>query len=537
MTLRAAIANQLWLAASRPADLAFAKALRDPRTAQESVLRRQLADVRGTRFGREHQLETVRDYRGFVERVPVRDYDALSPWIMAAARGEPGVLTRSSLRRLQPTGGSTGGCKWIPFTSAQQAEFNRAVGAWVRALARESPAAFHGRAYWSVTPAADPPAHPGFRVSAGFEDDSAYLGGLLAPLVDSALAVPGEIRRVRDMERFRHLTLLHLLRAEDLAMISVWHPSYLALLMDALRADWERLLADLARGVSAGAPGLEVPPSPRRARELARLSPGRPALLWPRLALVSCWGDAMAAGPFDHLARRFEGVRFQRKGLIATEGIVTLPYHDRHPLAITSHLYEFEEAGGRVRPAWELEDGGSYSVLLTTGGGLRRYRLGDRVRVDGFVQRTPCLRFLGKEDRVSDRCGEKLDEAFVAHALERVLARCVVHADFAMLAPETVETRSQYVLFLSAQEEPPTALGELLEQALRANPQYAWAVSLGQLAPVTVERVDPRATERYLDRMRERGARLGDIKPTALSPLDGWRDTFGSRFSRGPRGR
>ena len=45
-----------------------------------------------------------------------------------------------------------------------------------------------------------------------------------------------------------------------------------------------------------------------------------------------------------------------------------------------------------------IQRGGTYSVILTTGGGLYRYQLHDLVEVTGFVGRCPLVRFLGKED-------------------------------------------------------------------------------------------------------------------------------------------
>lgn len=535
MRLRAALANVAWLAASSPAHHAFARALRNPRAAQESLLRRYLHENGATRFGSEHGFAAIRDYRDYAARVPARDYEAFRPWIAAIARGERGVLTQDAVRTMQPTGGSTGGRKWIPFTPRLQAEFARAVSAWITGMAREHPAILRGRAYWSVTPAAETPADPVMQLPAGFEDDSAYLGGAMAPLVAATMAVPGGLRRVRDIGEFRRLTLLHLLRAEDLGMISVWHPSFLGLLMDAMAEQWSGLLADLAKGVTTGEPALDVPASPRRAQALRATSPEEPADVWPHLALISCWGDAAAAGPMEQLQRRFHGVAFQRKGLIATEAIVSVPYGDRHPLAITSHLFEFARADGSVLPAWELEQGGDYSVMVTTGGGLYRYRLRDRVLVDGFLGRTPCIRFLGKEDRVSDQCGEKLEEAFVAAAVDRTFAACGVRADFAMLAPETRAPGVRYVLFLAPRGPVPAGLAVELESALGRNPQYAYAVRLGQLLPVTIDIVDGSAAGRYVERLRALGARLGDIKPAALSPLDDWREILGSRRVAGPR--
>src|SRR4029079_15282110 len=102
---------------------------------------------------------------------------------------------------------------------------------------------------------------------------------------------------------------------------------------------------------------------------------------------------------------------------------------------IRSHFFEFVAPDGTVALAHELSRDMDYRVVITTGGGLYRYDLSDRVRVDGFVHATPSLRFIGKDDRISDRCGEKLSDGFVANALTALFARRAPPR-FAMLAAE-----------------------------------------------------------------------------------------------------
>src|SRR5206468_2600321 len=216
--------------------------------------------------------------------------------------------------------------------------------------------------------------------------------------------------------------------------------------------------------------------------------------------------------------RAFPGVEIQPKGLLATEGFVTIPFAGRWPLAIRSHFFEFlSEDDGSPRFAWELEEGGIYSVVLTTGGGLYRYRLQDRVRVEGFVEKTPSLRFLGKEGHVSDLRGEKLHESFVAGVLARVFGRAGIAPRFAMLAPD----ESGYALYLES-ERIPAGLAAEIDAELSANPQYRLCRALGQLAPVRLQPVGQGAYGRYLEECRRRGQRWGDVKPLALSPLGGW---------------
>jgi hypothetical protein len=354
-------------------------------------------------------------------------------------------------------------------------------------------------------------------VRVGFEEDSAYLGGFWSRLVDATLAVPGAVRHVRDMDAFRYVTLLFLLRRRDLSLISVWHPSFLTLLLGALPVFWDRLLRDIERGTLTTPAAIRLAPNPRRAAELRGLAPDAPTRIWPRLGLISCWGDAHAALSLPELARAFPGVEIQPKGLLATEGFVTIPFAGLWPIAIRSHFFEFlPEEGGAPRFAWELDEGGIYSVVLTTGGGLYRYRLQDRVRVEGFLEKTPSLRFLGKEGHVSDLRGEKLHESFVAGALARVFETTGISPRFALLAPAE-EGPTGYVLYLETEEPPPVGLAEKLDEELSANPHYRLCRALGQLASVRIQTLKKDAFSRYLEHCRRRGQRVGDVKPLALS--------------------
>ena len=221
-----------------------------------------------------------------------------------------------------------------------------------------------------------------------------------------------------------------------------------------------------------------------------RTGPREPGRLWPRLTLISCWTDARAAPAAEELARRFPGVTIQAKGLVATEAFVSLPYERRRPVAITSHFFEFLDSDGRAHLANELRDGGEYEVLVTTGAGLYRYRLGDRVRVTGFVGATPSLEFVGREDRVSDRRGEKLNDAHVGTVLCELLKPLDLGVRFAMLAPDPWPGGIGYTLYLEADSEPPPMLATRLDSKLAENPHYRYCRELGQLAAVRLFLVD-----------------------------------------------
>jgi hypothetical protein len=269
---------------------------------------------------------------------------------------------------------------------------------------------------------------------------------------------------------------------------------------------------------------LRLRPDPRRSLELGKLDPIHAAALWPRLSIISCWSDANAANAADGLRAMFPDAHVQGKGLLATEGVVSIPYEGQHPLAIHSHFLEFQDAAGRVLLASELQTECSYSVLLTTMGGLYRYRLHDLIRVDGRISQTPSIRFAGKMGLVSDRMGEKLTEGFVADALGKLLSRHAAHPTFAMLAPNQSGEGYRYTLYLNAAL--PIAAADELDGLLSANPQYEYCRRLQQLLPPNLFHLEGDPYAIYCDRLLKTGRRLGDIKPAALSPLDGWSECF-----------
>lgn len=524
----AAFANAAWLASNLPAWNRFRRALHEPEKTQREILQDLIASNADCAFGRAHGFGAIRSYEEFRDRVPVADYESGEPWISRIMRGEQNVLTSEPVTRLLPTSGSSSGRKLIPFTAGFQRELNAAIGPWMVDLFLQHPTVALGSAYWSISPAL-PTAAEVSAVPIGFDDDSAYLGGLRQRLVAAALAVPPALRFVQNVEDSRYLTLLCLSRQAGLRMISVWHPSFLTLLLDALPACWDELLRDVERGDCQRAARLPsevrravaARAQPRRAAELRGAGPANPEGLWPHLRLVSCWGDAQAALPAHDLQRRLPGVVVQSKGLLATEACVSIPFRGLHPVAIRSHFYEFADARGEVRLAHELRQGESCRVVVTTGGGLWRYQLGDLVEVDGFVGRTPSLRFLGRSGNVSDLCGEKLAEPFVTRIFESVFAGSGMAPRFALLAPECGEGGWGYTVFVEGD-----VIGSLdmqLDAALRANPHYAHCRDLGQLRALRVLRLKAGAQEAFCAALAAEGRRLGDVKPQSLSSRSDWR--------------
>jgi len=325
----AAVANALWFASNLSNWAFFKSALSDPQRYQEELLRRYISTNADSAFGREHGFGDIRTCDQYQKRVPIRDYDALKPWIDRLVRGEQGVLTCQRVARLVPTSGSTAAKKLIPYTAELHRELNRAVGPWIVDLFSQHPNAMTGPAYWSLTPLGGGDSIPETStIPIGFDDDSSYLGGHFKRLIDSVMAVPARLGQVSSIQTLRYITLLLLLRRPDLALISVWHPSFLDLLLAGLSDHWNSLLQDIATGrctVEHPLPSsllhlVEAQPDPRRARELSFHTPSDCAAHWPNLAVISCWADGHASASVSSAmswAKR-AGIFVQPKGLLAT---------------------------------------------------------------------------------------------------------------------------------------------------------------------------------------------------------------------------
>jgi hypothetical protein len=543
------VVNSLWLTSGASAALAFRRALKNPRRAQEVRLLSLLRENSATKYGERYGFRRLRSVREYQDAVPIVTYDSLEPEIDRIKRGEKNVLTREPVLMLEKTTGSTTAAKYIPYTASLKREFQIAVAAWMADLYRHRPRMLCGGTYWSVSPLATKREVTEGGLPVGFDDDTEYFGGVERWLLERILLTPPDLSQIPDIAASRYVTLRFLLESPRLSFISVWNPSFLALLIRFLWDHADRLNEDIRRGTLSPPQPLpdnlhqsfsrKLRPQPERADQLdailKRYGKPLPCKIWPALAVISCWTSANAGLFLPELRSMFQEIEVQPKGLLATEGVVSIPLtgHAGAALAVTSHFLEFldsESPGSRLFLAEELEIGKTYFVLISTGGGLYRYALGDLVQVVGRVQETPLVNFIGKGDLVSDLCGEKLHEPFVRELLEKIFHDFQLQPAFAMMAPEWDQPPA-YHLFLEAPEMSCQIVEKLvtcLEMRLLENPHYAYCRRLGQLGPVRVAFLKSGASQGYVERCAALGQRRGSIKPTVLHAKSGWSAWFGA---------
>ena len=509
------------LARARAQMKRFVELLPRARDEQRRFLLERVRDNATTAFGVEHGFASVRDVDDYRRAVPIRDYDAIAPWIERAAAGERGVLTVEDPVAFLGTSGTTGRSKQIPHTPLQGTL--ETFAQWIAwgALLEQYPALVE-RDDTTIDLGFDPrPPAPG-SIPHGASSQMTFgaAGGR-----DPMTGFPGRdapwSRPPADLVGYDERLYYRLRRAveHDVLAIASINPSSLVVLAHALRRHRERIVRDVADG------------NPARARELEQLGPDiTPRQIWPDLKVLRCWTAASAANYLPEVRAWFgEDIDVWPYLTIATEGAVAVPLGGPHRLPVLlvhAGFFELVPAADTVRPdsptllCHELELGGEYHLIQTRANGLYRYDVGDRYRVVELVAGVPCLEFIGRGAGTSSFTGEKLTESQVVAATAAALRECgleaINHVWFACWGDPPY-----YRCFVEPRRPWSDADVERLRGALDAqlgahNDEYPSKRASARLGPVAVELAAPGTFLRYWEDRVARGAAASQVKEPAL---------------------
>ena len=504
----------------------FKQALSRPAQAQANLLKHLVGANRACQYGQAYDFSRIRSVSDFQRLVPITDYETLSPWIQRIADGESRVLTAEDVFAMERSGGTDTPNKLVPYTPGLLGDFSRAFGPWLGDLLRSHPRLHGTRAYMRVAPMVRDARTTASGLRIGLDDTTQFFGKIAAWAL-KRFSVPEPETSELEVHDLRKNVLRNILAAEDLGLISVWSPTLLTVLMGHLEENLYDVLTEL--------------PEPR-ALEIARAVDKAGGVvgqaIWPRLQVISCWTEGPAAQFVDGLRRFFPETQILSKGVARTEGVVsfTMGSHEHSTLALRSHFLEFIDVHTPTKTpllAHELKRGGLYQPLISTSGGLYRYKLEDRVECMGHNGATPLIRSAGKGPGVSDLAGEQLNARRVEAGLREVERLLGLSPRFAMLAPVGPHP-PKYCLYLETTADD-TLVGKAaqeLDSYLRSGHHYNNCRELGQLGPICVQRIED-GWNRYRDALMARGVAANDVVPRALDPRLDWSDVFSCEPSPG----
>lgn len=83
---------------------------------QDAIFHEILKAAENTEFGKEHGFKEIKTHADFVKNVPVRDYEAMKPYIEKVKEGKHNILWKGLPIYFAKTSGTTSGVKYIPIT-------------------------------------------------------------------------------------------------------------------------------------------------------------------------------------------------------------------------------------------------------------------------------------------------------------------------------------------------------------------------------------------------------------------------------------
>lgn len=428
------LARPLMKRYSRPAQ-AWADPAGMERT-QRRVLASLLHAAAGTAVGLRHGFRYLRSYEDYAARVPMVEYEDIRDQVMSMVAGARNVLWPGRTFNFAQSSGTSGGkSKFIPITArglrANHYAGTRHAVAFYLDLYPDS-RLFGGASFILGGSFANelPQVGPGVRV-----------GDLSATLIRS-------IPRVAEFFR---------VPSRKTALMADWNTKLPALVEESIGKDITNI---------SGVPSwfLTV-----LRKVLERTGASNIHEVWPNLEVFFHGG--IAFGPYRSEYQAITDPTKMRylETYNASEGFFAVADSREAPgmrlLADSDAFYEFIDAGGAVLPAWKVEPGQVYELVVSNSNGLWRYRLGDTVRIEcteplriSVAGRTKCfINAFGEELMVHNA------DAAIAAACADTDAAAADYTAAPVYATATAKGRHQWLVEWS---RPPRGGNEAFAAAL-----------------------------------------------------------------------
>ncbi|MDU8884667.1 GH3 auxin-responsive promoter family protein [Yeosuana sp. MJ-SS3] len=88
----------------------------NPIKTQTKVFKKLIKEAKSTKFGEDHDFKDIKTHQDFVDRVPIREYEELKPYILTVLNGKENILWKGKPLYFAKTSGTTSGAKYIPIT-------------------------------------------------------------------------------------------------------------------------------------------------------------------------------------------------------------------------------------------------------------------------------------------------------------------------------------------------------------------------------------------------------------------------------------
>ena len=469
-----------------------------------------------TEIGRRWNFAAIQSVDDFRTNVPLTDYEVYHPYIQRMMEnGEKDLIASGEVVYYAPTSGTTSKSKFIPkYTHFKENELKFAAPL--------------GRSVVFANMFATRRTPLGVPVTPGSAE---YLQGLLSAEPYN-YPTPPEAYRIANLTDALYVQMVFTLKMTTLTntttIVSIFIPTLLTAL-NILVSEWKQMVEDIQQGRLKQSLKLTLEereslqeamggPDPARANELksifssASVTKFRNIIpqLWPSVNLVS----VLCGGEFSHYIPRLQYFSGESLSLFsffyvsseAVLGVNKWPHKhiSAYALLPESNFYEFipmdetESPDPEVLLADEIKVNKQYEIVITTGEGLYRYRLGDVIKVVEKSSEGPVIDVVGRKKMAINLNGCKLYAFQVNDAVGALIGHFKEQSmgiDY-LISADTSPNWPRYIVWLECEDSNVTATeaSAIIDEYLKSvNCDYAACTEDGVIGQLVVKMLKPDA--------------------------------------------
>ncbi|MDG1277437.1 MAG: GH3 auxin-responsive promoter family protein [Algoriphagus sp.] len=420
---------------------------KNPIEVQQTIFKELIEAGKRTEFGKKFGFASIKKYQDFSDQVPVNDYEGLKPYIDKTMTGTQNVIWNTDIEWFAKSSGTTSSrSKYIPVTTESLEECHYKGGKDMLSLYVAN--------------------YPDSKLFAG---KSLTIGGTLEknPLNPQGTARAGDISAVI-MQNLPIWAQFVRTPSLETALMSEWEAKIEKMALETMDEDVTCI---------AGVPTWTIVLLQR----ILELKKANHILeVWPNLEIF--FHGAVAFGPYRSLFKELipsEKMRYMET-YNASEGFFGLQdQKDSDELLLLLDygiFYEFIpmedwlSENPKVIPLWEVEVDTNYAMVISTNGGLWRYKIGDTVR---FTSTSPYrFRISGRTKHFINAFGEEVivenAEKAIQYAAEHTHAT-IANFTAAPVYFENSSAKGAHEWIIEFQKEPSdkAKFDALLDQHLR----------------------------------------------------------------------
>ncbi|MBQ6420789.1 MAG: GH3 auxin-responsive promoter family protein [Clostridia bacterium] len=529
---------------------------------QKKLLQKLMRKNANTEYGKKYGFADVKTPEDYRNKVPDSTYADYAEYIQRMIKGESNLITSAKIRRYVETSGSAGVPKVVPISA--KASWNvycmgfispaYCVYKYLREQGRKMYYS-HGMMSWIIMEHKFP---NGEKVCDGASIPISKLRAIL-PFYS---VVPREIifnEHPQDIDSY-YLILRFALPHPDVSFIgAIVLPSTVSI-FQYLETNWETLCDDIEKGVINDS--VVLPPDMRKKLEKKlKPDPARAALLrkefakgfedpiCPRIWPTLSWAYGMAGGTLADYAMRIrryvgENVPVHKFGYGASEGYFAMllePEADEAVMLPRSNYFEFiprdPEEGETPRMMHEVQVGKEYEVLLTNLSGFYRYHLGDVVKVTGFHNNAPIVKFMYRTNVMVNVCDEKTTQLMLDNTMEAFRAQTGIAYQSYSVCGETQADVPHYTVLIETDgkteisEELRAEAARVFDEKMRENNvEYNRYRANSTLSPAEAHFISPGAFDEYRKDLQNKGRDTNQLKPVTILNSPEKKEFFFSRI-------